>query len=323
MKNELGDYIGDTRVRCVMEGKYGDLWISTYTNDLGLYIKCITTIKDGTKDIYIALTGDQCAITDTHQMTGGQDMFKVYEMRRGTDDIPASAISPVPLDAGRIAEYKRSYNAAFRPMREALGIAPFDWYTDDGELPDKAEDIYVLTDGEELIGSVACYGNEIDDLFVSETHLRRGYGRELLLWAMDCIRSRGYDEIVLHVAAWNEGAVRMYRREGFVITKSEIILKEQDDMIHRIDRSDIPECVRVIRDSFMTVAEDLGLTPENAPRSTAFATTEDRLYHQLDAEDRYMAAYYLDDGSIAGYYSLLMQEDGICELNNLCVLPEH
>ena len=77
---------------------------------------------------------------------------------------------------------------------------------------------------------MACYGNEIDDLFVSETHLRRGYGRELLLWAMDCIRSRGYDEIVLHVAAWNEGAVRMYRREGFVITKSEIILKEQDDM---------------------------------------------------------------------------------------------
>ncbi len=35
-ENELTEYIGDSRVRCVAEGANGDLWIGTYTNDLGV-----------------------------------------------------------------------------------------------------------------------------------------------------------------------------------------------------------------------------------------------------------------------------------------------
>ena len=94
-------------------------------------------------------------------------------------------------------------------------------------------------------------------------------------------------------------------------------------MIKQIERNDISECVRVIKESFRTVADELGFTPDNAPRFTAFATTEERLYQQLDNENRYMAAFYLDNGKIAGYYSLLWQENNECELNNLCVLPEY
>ena len=36
-----------------------------------------------------------------------------------------------------------------------------------------------------------------------------------------------------------------------------------------------------------------------------------------------MVSSYLDNGKIIGYYSLLLQEDHQCELNNLCVLPEY
>ena len=90
-----------------------------------------------------------------------------------------------------------------------------------------------------------------------------------------------------------------------------------------IDRIDIPECVAVIKNSFMTVADDLGFTAENAPRFTAFAISDDKLYDQLDSEHRLMVAYYLDNGKIVGYYSLLLQEDHQCELNNLCVLPAY
>ena len=36
-----------------------------------------------------------------------------------------------------------------------------------------------------------------------------------------------------------------------------------------------------------------------------------------------MIAYYLESGEIAGYYSLLLQENHQCELNNLCVLPAY
>lgn len=94
-------------------------------------------------------------------------------------------------------------------------------------------------------------------------------------------------------------------------------------MIREIDRNDISECVSVIKSSFMTVADDYGLTVDNAPRFTAFAISEDRLYWQLDNEHRLMRAYYLDDGKIAGYYSLCLTDDSQCEMNNLCVLPQY
>lgn len=91
-------------------------------------------------------------------------------------------------------------------------------------------------------------------------------------------------------------------------------------MIKEIKASDIPECMELIKSSFLTVAEEFGFTAENAPRFTAFATTTERLEWQLHNEDRRMFAYY-DDDVIIGYYSLLMRENGECELNNLCVLP--
>ena len=93
-------------------------------------------------------------------------------------------------------------------------------------------------------------------------------------------------------------------------------------MIKEIDRNDIPECVQVIRNSFLTVAKEFGFTAENAPRFTAFATTEDRLFYQLEHEHRLMYAYYLND-EIIGYYSLLLQDNKECELNNLCILPQY
>ena len=93
-------------------------------------------------------------------------------------------------------------------------------------------------------------------------------------------------------------------------------------MIKEVKEKDISECVRVIRDSFATVADEFGFTAENAPKFTAFATTEDRLKWHLFGEHRPMYAYY-DNGTIVGYYSLLLQDNSECELNNLCVLPAY
>lgn len=91
-------------------------------------------------------------------------------------------------------------------------------------------------------------------------------------------------------------------------------------MIKRVEEQDIAECVKVIRESFATVAEEFGFTVENAPRFTAFATTEDRLKYHLFEEHRPMYAFY-GKGNIAGYYSLFVQDNKECELNNLSVLP--
>ena len=52
-------------------------------------------------------------------------------------------------------------------------------------------------------------------------------------------------------------------------------------MIQEVNEKDIPECVKVIRESFATVANEFGFTIENAPKFTAFATTEERLRWHL------------------------------------------
>ncbi len=93
-------------------------------------------------------------------------------------------------------------------------------------------------------------------------------------------------------------------------------------MIREATREDIPTCVNLIRSSFMTVADEFGITKENAPRFTAFAISEDRLYWHMNEEHRPMFVAE-EDGVLCGYYSLLIQENGECELNNLAVLPQY
>lgn len=42
-------------------------------------------------------------------------------------------------------------------------------------------------------------------------------------------------------------------------------------MIREITQNDIVQCVKVIRESFETVAKEFNITEENGPRFTAFA----------------------------------------------------
>ena len=80
-------------------------------------------------------------------------------------------------------------------------------------------------------------------------------------------------------------------------------------MIRKVRGEEIPVCVEIIKKSFLTVADEYGFTEENAPRFTAFATTQDRLYWHMDGEHRPMYVFEEDGGE--------------CELNNLAVLPEY
>ncbi len=91
-------------------------------------------------------------------------------------------------------------------------------------------------------------------------------------------------------------------------------------MIREIRETEIKECVAVIRESFQTVADDLGFTPENAPRFTAFATDEERIGKQFHEEHRPMFGYF-EGEKLVGYYSLTKGKT--CELSNLAVLPAY
>ena len=43
----------------------------------------------------------------------------------------------------------------------------------------------------------------------------------MLLWGMNHIKEQGYEEIILHVAEWNQNAVKLYLKNGFCIKKRE------------------------------------------------------------------------------------------------------
>ncbi len=93
-------------------------------------------------------------------------------------------------------------------------------------------------------------------------------------------------------------------------------------MIKEIDKKDLSVCVHVIKESFMTVANDFGFTIDNASRFTAFSMCDERLQWHYEKEHRLMYAYY-DVDKIVGYYSLAILDNGECELNNLSVLPSY
>lgn len=76
--------------------------------------------------------------------------------------------------------------------------------------------------------------------------------------------------------------------------------------------------LEIIRSSFITVAEEFGLTKNNCPSHTAFMTM-DKLEKQYD-EGRPMFLFYQDEIPV-GYFSLAKCNIDEWELNNLAVLP--
>jgi len=93
-------------------------------------------------------------------------------------------------------------------------------------------------------------------------------------------------------------------------------------MIREITKADIPECVDVIRESFLTVGKQFNITPENAPMFTAYATDEAKILHWMDNQHRPMYGCF-EDGKLVGYYNLYLPAENECELGSLCVLPEY
>ena len=113
------------------------------------------------------------------------------------------------------------YNECFYKMRKALEVEPINFYYDYSQIKDKINDIFLFLQNGVMVGAVSCYENEIDDLIVEQSFQGQGIGQKLLLWGMNHIREQGYEEIILHVAEWNQNAVKLYLKNGFSIKKRE------------------------------------------------------------------------------------------------------
>ncbi len=92
-------------------------------------------------------------------------------------------------------------------------------------------------------------------------------------------------------------------------------------VVKRISRADdLERCLEVIRGSFMTVAEEFGLTPENCPAHGAFLPLE-RL--RADFERGCLMFGIYDGETIAGFMQLTRKDDRAYELGRLSVLPAY
>ncbi len=87
-----------------------------------------------------------------------------------------------------------------------------------------------------------------------------------------------------------------------------VILKEQLNI-----------CLDIIHKSFITVADEFGLTEENCPNHTAFMPI-DKLIRQYESGTNMFL--YQHNEEYVGYFSLVDNVESV-ELNNLSVLPEY
>ena len=132
-------------------------------------------------------------------------------------------LSCIPFEKKYYGEYREIYNDCFYEMRKSLGIRPYEFLREFRQIEERGGDIFLLLKDGTLAGAVTCRGNEIDDLIVRKNEQNKGYGRQILLWGICRIREKSHDPITLHVAAWNEKAVRLYERVGFRTVKTETV----------------------------------------------------------------------------------------------------
>lgn len=176
-------------------------------------------------------------------------------------------------------------------------------------------------------------GNIGDGIRPSER--RKGYATEMIRLALEKCKELGIYHILMVCDKDNTGSAKSIQNNGGVLEDEPVVdgeieqrywidLEPEDgaECLRRMSLEEIPECVQVIRKSFQTVADEFGFTVENAPRFTAFATDEGRLYYQFHEEKRPMYVYLIGK-KIVGYYSLALRDDGSAELGSISVLPEY
>ena len=87
--------------------------------------------------------------------------------------------------------------------------------------------------------------------------------------------------------------------------------------INSTDQQNI--CLEIIHKSFITVADEFGMTKDNCPNHTAFMPIDKLIRQYESGADMFLCQH---NGEYVGYFSLVNNGESV-ELNNLSVLPEY
>jgi len=133
-------------------------------------------------------------------------------------------MSPVLLPPEHYEQYKELVDKCYYPMRKALNIKPYDkhHYSLD-ELSILETNTFVLVEDGVVICAITCNGGLIETLVVCLEHQRKGYGREMMKFAVSHIQQNGILPIRLTVARWNENAAALYKSLGFEVVGAHMV----------------------------------------------------------------------------------------------------
>lgn len=90
--------------------------------------------------------------------------------------------------------------------------------------------VYGVYDSEDLIGYVWAYEHPfreeirmyVNEIHVDEAYRNRGIGKNLLSAVENQARERGYGALYIHAEGENDGAIRLYQNEGYVIERVQL-----------------------------------------------------------------------------------------------------
>ena len=99
-----------------------------------------------------------------------------------------------------------------------------------GHVADGSAMVFGVFDNEELIGYVWAYRHQfreevrvyVNEIHVAEPYRGRGVGKQLLYAVESLAKERGYGALYIHAEGNNEGAISLYRNQGYKIERVQL-----------------------------------------------------------------------------------------------------
>lgn len=141
-------------------------------------------------------------------------------------------ISQLDISTYKDSDYLKVQNIcseAFHRMRLSVGLtSTLDTPSEEerSSYLEKAEDIFVLRENQEIIAAAMVSRNEIDKIAVSVDKQGMGYGKSLLEYTLHKLRERGFDQITLWVVEGNPAKV-LYEKSGYKIVRLHEFVKKK------------------------------------------------------------------------------------------------
>ncbi len=132
-----------------------------------------------------------------------------------------------PLDFEGIDQFAACLNKEFKALAGHTPSTAQDiqsWFEEQGHLQGG---VCLLRKGQEAIGTISMMrdqddlnAGEIGALGILEEYRGRDLGRNLLRYGIKFLKEKEFSPITLSVNGENKGAIKLYEREGFVLTES-------------------------------------------------------------------------------------------------------